>query len=163
MTSIAEPIIDAMPSVEEAMSITLDGLSFRGKTLSEWESFLVFPPIHASMSIAEISKFNIRYVEVNDCVMSNYAIAKASSALAGSTYQSVLKNKQNAIIENIKNDTTKRMPGIDSIEKMATLNCSNEYHAWKISELFVDFWRIYHDKLSLLDSRLSSIGYMMRN
>jgi hypothetical protein len=164
MSSIVDPIIDAMPQIEEAQNIVMNSLKFRGKSLCEWEKFLEFPPIHPAMSVTEINKFNLRYIEVNDHIMSNYAIAKASCGVSAATYQSALKTKQNELIETIKNDpNNKRMPGMDSIEKLAALSCANEYHAWKVNEMHVDFWKTYHDKMYLLDSRLSNLSYTLRN
>ena len=69
MSSIVDPIIDAMPQIEEAQNIVMNSLKFRGKSLCEWEKFLEFPPIHPAMSVTEINKFNLRYIIQNIFIM----------------------------------------------------------------------------------------------
>lgn len=162
MSNIAEYIIDVMPAVETNIDIVVDGIKFRGKTLSEWDDIVSYPGLHENPTPVEAQRFNIKYIEVNEIIMRNLAIARASFTLASSTYQTKLKAKQKEIVDKIITDN-KKVPGMESVEKMAMIRCSSEFHAMKISELFLDFWKTYHDKMYLLDSRLSSINYLIRN
>lgn len=162
MNEIAEFIIDAMPSVEENTDIALNGIKFRGRTLGEWEVLIAYPHLHENPTVTEAQRFNIKYIEVNEIIMRNLAVAKSAFVLASSTYQSKLKSKQKAIVDKLIAEN-KKIPGMDSVEKMATLNCASEYHAMKIAELFVDFWKTCYDKMYLLDARLSNINFLIRN
>lgn len=160
MTDIASPIIDAMPNVEETFDIVFSGLHFRGRTVEQWEELLCVPPIPESPTPVELLKFNTRYIEINETIMKNYAYAKSAYALANATYQHVLKSKQNEIMEKMVKDNKKL--GAEMLERIASFHCSKEFHAMKIHEIFVDFWKIYHDKMSLLDSRLSNLSFLVR-
>lgn len=161
MTDIAGPIIDAMPSVEETFDIIFSGLQFRGKTIEQWEEYLSIPPIPDNPTPIELLKFNTRYIEINEAIMSNYAYAKSAFALSYATYQNLLKTKQSEIMAQMAKENKKQL-GVEMLEKLASFRCSKEFHAMKIHEIFVDFWKIYNDKMSLLDSRLSNLSYLIR-
>ena len=160
MTDIVSPIIDAMPNIEETFDIVFSGLQFRGRTVEQWEELLSVPPIPESPTPVELLKFNTRYIEINETIMKNYAYAKSAFGLAHATYQHILKSKQNEIMEKMAKDNKKL--GSEMLEKVASFHCSKEFHAMKIHEIFVDFWKIYNDKMSLLDSRLSNLSFLVR-
>ena len=161
--SLADILIDAVPLIDEYSHIVEKSLTFKGMSLDEWSSVIATPAIHDKMTITEIHSFNIKFIELNEIVMSNLAYSKSYYEMATAKYSSSLKAAMNALITRINNDSTKKMPGVDSIERMAAINCGNQQVAMDISKMFYEFWKIHADKLKGLDSRLNNISYMVRN
>ena len=94
--------------------------------------------------------------------MCNYAIAKSVFDYSSMSYNNALKKKTSSMLEAIRQDATKRVPGFDTLEKTASLDCINQYTSLKVSEIFLDFWKTYYEKLNLLDSRLSNLNFLYK-
>lgn len=162
MTSSVDLIIDASQMLIDCETLCLTGIQFREKTLAQWEEDLKLPTLSDNMSYADIQKYNFAYVRLNEVIMSNYSYAKAMYNFSNLTYQAAIKSKTKLALDDIKKDSTKRAPGMDSLEKNISLQCIEEFTALKINEIFLDFWKIYYEKMQLLDSRLSNINYMYK-
>ncbi len=158
--SLTESIIDAMPNLEEQMEIIENGLLFRKKTINQWAEEIALPYLDSRMSVTEIQDFNFKFIEINEIVMENLAYAKSYNELSKAKYEIAKQHKQDSIISEIKADSTKRLPGVDALDRMAAGGCINEYNALKMTEVFLEFWRVQYDRLRLLDSRLSNINYL---
>ena len=162
MTDIVDVITDSVPDVEYVYDLAINGIRFNNQTISSWEEYLKFPAIPDNPTPVEILKINKSYIAINETIVSNYAIAKSAYSLASMNYQNALKNSQSLIIDKLQKDN-KKIPAMDSVEKMASHSCQKEFYVLKINEIFLDFWKIYYDKIHLLDARLTSISYLMRN
>jgi len=155
-------IIDANQDVEDAFDIVCEGLKFKNKTLDEWSGELTFPLLSPGMGYGDLQVANCRYVELSELVMANYAIAKSVFDYSSMSYNNALKKKTSSMLEAIRQDATKRVPGFDTLEKTASLDCINQYTSLKVSEIFLDFWKTYYEKLNLLDSRLSNLNFLYK-
>ena len=160
---LASVLIDAVPLIDEYSHIVEKSLTFKGMSLEEWSSVIATPPIHDKMTITEVHGFNVKFIQLNEIIMSNLSYSKAYYDMATAKYHSSLKSAMNTLMNRINNDSTRKMPGIDSLEKMAAVTCSNEQVAMDISKMFYEFWKIHADKMKGLDSRLNNISYMVRN
>lgn len=161
MTDVIDSMIDAcdqFTQMEEAIS---DGLQFRGKTLTQWEEHLKLPSISDNISHAELIIFNIKYIEINETIMSNLAYAKSLYDISYAQYKSTYRSVQQNIIESHQEKNKK--VSIEFINQYSSSQCSKLFYVVKINEIFYNFWKVYHDKLNLLDSRLSNLSFLLRN
>lgn len=159
---ILETVVVGYHNYDEYASSFIDNAVFRGKTLKEWESIIDLPDISSVSNIEDLKKANIKYVEMMRIILSNLAYAKSTLKACQMHYESKLLNAKNDILNQYKEDYPgKRIPGADTINNMAVNSCQAEFVAMGISEAFLDFWNIHHDKIKYFDSRLSSLGYIL--
>ncbi len=161
MTDIIDSMIDACDDFLKVEQAIVSGLNFRGRTLLEWEDFLKLPPISDKISQPELVLFNLKYIEINECIMSNLAYAKSLYDVSYAQYKNTYRLTQNEIIESY-NQQNKKI-SIEFINQYASSKCSKLFYVVKINEIFYNFWTVYKDKLNLLDSRLSNLSFLMRN
>ena len=160
---LVDSIVDAMPLVDDCAYIVDNSILFREMTLKEWSKEIQLPLLHDKMSYTDIQAYNYEFVRVNDIVMLNLGFAKAYNVMAIGNYNNALKAAQNKAIVEINADRTKKMPGADTLEKMASLHCTKEAMAQQLTSVFYEFWKIHADKMKTLESRLQNINYMVRN
>lgn len=159
-TELTDSIIDSTTELETQIAVIEDGLVFRRKTINQWIEDITLPYLDSKMSVTEIQDFNFKFIAINEIVMSNLSYAKSYNEISKAQYEIALTKSIERITNAIKADSTKRMPGIDVMNKQASMSCIKEFTALKITEVFLEFWRVHYDRLKLLDSRLSNINYL---
>ncbi len=159
-SELTDSIIDSTVELETQIAIIEDGLVFRRKTINQWIDEISLPYLDSKMSVTEIQEFNYKFIAINEVIMSNLSYAKSYNEISKAQYEIALTKSIERITIAIKADATKRMPGIDILNKQASMSCIKEYTALKITEVFLEFWRVHYDRLKLIDSRLSNINYL---
>jgi hypothetical protein len=157
---IYEDFIDANVVIDDYTTIVERGIHFREDTLESWSNRIKLPLLHDKMSYVELYNFNIQFVNVNEIIMTNYAFAKSYYEIAKARYEAVVRCKQQEIIDAA--DQNKRVPGADTLERLASLKCINEFNAMNMMSVCFEFWRIQHEKIKLIDSRLTNINYTFK-
>lgn len=161
--NIAELLIDSVPLIEEYSYYVERSLTFKGKTLDEWSELISTPSVHEKMSVAELHMFNIKFIETNQIVMSNYAYAKSYYEMSVGHYNAAVKKATTELIDKINSESNKKLPGVDALERLAGLSCVKEQVAMDLCKMFYEFWKIHSEKMKGLDSRLTNLSYILRN
>ena len=78
MSSISESAYIGVPNYDLFVSDTYEGLTFRDKTLSEWESIVEFGTLNETMDSHDLKAYNYSYMEKTMIIMNNLAYAKSS-------------------------------------------------------------------------------------
>lgn len=161
MTDVIDSLIDAQDTFSQMEQAITSGLSFRNKTLVQWEEFLSLPSISENMAPSDLISFNLKYIEINEIVMNNLAYAKSLYDISYANYKNNYRTVQESIIESYQNQNKK--VAVEFINQYTSSKCADLFYVVKINEIFYNFWKIYHDKISLLDSRLSNLSFLMRS
>lgn len=160
MSDIVESVLEATELIETQVALVENGLTFRGKPLTEWQNEIYLPMPHNKMSINEIQDFNYKFIEVNEVIMINLSYSKSYNEMSKTEYDLAINRSLERITAIIAADEKKRMPGFDALNRMAASSCVKEYTAMKVTEMFLEFWRVQYDRMRLIDSRLSNINYL---
>ena len=160
MSDIVESVLDATELIETQVALVEDGLTFRGKPLSLWQEDIYLPIPHNKMSVTEIQDFNYKFIEINEIIMTNLSYSKSYNEMSKAEYDLAVNRSLESITNSIRNDDKKRLPGFDALNRMAAASCMKQYTAMKVTEMFLEFWRVQYDRMRLIDSRLSNINYL---
>lgn len=132
-------------------------IKFRDKTLDEWLDEIAIPEISLSMSMDDMEKSNILAINLIEKVNRNYSYAKSAFDLASLKYETGYQNEKVSILQAYQREN-KKFPTSEMLATLAGNNTQDLYAAYKISELFYEFWKTAQQKIKSLDGRLTSIS-----
>lgn len=159
MSDIAGILSDTIPDYEYLLYLSKSSIRFLGKTLDEWTQELDFTTSVADASIDQLESLNEDFIRQNEIVMKNLSCSKAAYDLAKIDYtvsSMAFKDSERSKRKN----AGERMPSLDMLDIMAKNNCIKKYNSYKVSEIFLDFWKLMHDKLKLVDNRLTGMNIL---
>lgn len=168
INDLAESVNDGIPNYDRYSFIANNSIKFRKKSINEWIDATKLPEIKEKMSIDELEEFNHKFLNINEIIMSNLAFARSGFNTAKLHYSSkILKAKTDIIREihewnNTNSNKPRRVPGSEILEEQAKHRCIEVYSAFQLAEMFYEFWQIMHDKLKLIDNRLTGMN-ILRN
>lgn len=161
MNDIASTAFSGLPNFTLYTQTVFEDMEFRGKTINEWTEEIDLPPLSDKMDHQELMSYNKRFVDVTRIIMNNLSYAKASYKGCEMHHESEIISTKNSIISEIKEKNPGgRLPSIDNINSMAENRCIESLIAKNIAEIFLSFWQSQYDKIKIIDSRLSGIGYL---
>lgn len=132
---------------------------FRNKTLKDWEKEIELPDISDNPDFEDLKRINKRYVDILKIIVNNLSYAKMAYKSCNMHYTRKLNEAREAIIEDYKISSS-RIPGSETIDKLASRKCEEEFVAMEIAESFLVFWESQYNKLKLADNRITNLGYL---
>lgn len=141
-----------------------DRILFKGKTMTQWASTVVLPPIDELLDEDALAQINRRAIELMESIYSNVASAKGFYTASKSSYNRKLNDVKESILSQIENDNAipgaikKKPPTADMLETLSYNRCLVELQAYTIAELFYDFWNYQTQKIQLFNTRLTSLN-----
>lgn len=158
---LVDTVTSAFPDYERLSFIANESIMFRHKCLTDWAEESKFPKIDGDLSIDELEQYNIDFITKSDSIMTNLSYARASFELAKLQYSRNL-NATKAIILEERRAAGARAPGAEVLEGMARTRIMDDYAAYKLAEMILEFWKTMYDKLRLIDNRLTGMN-ILRN
>lgn len=161
VAELVEQVSDGYTDYDRVSVITYEGITYRGRTLKEWEADVRMPELDAMYSVDQLERFNHHYLKITEIVISNIGASKATMDALSMQWKVKKKREIQDIIVRMRNESaTRRLPGAGILEDMAEANLSDLYTSYQLSCLFYDFWKNNFDKLKIVDSRLTSMGIL---
>lgn len=162
--SVIDTFAEGFPSFEQYIHFVHSVLQFEGKTLDQWLEEVNMPIIGGQLTIAELEAYNHHYLNTNDKIMRNLGISRATFDAAKMHYENaIVMAKRNIMAEIERSDAQKKKaPSAEALQSMAMSRSIEQYNAYKIAELFYEFWKIQYDRLKLIDNRLESLNILKR-
>lgn len=159
---ISEIELAGFSNYSSSSFIAFESIDFRGKTLKEWEELLFMPEIPESINAVDLRIYNSKFTHNLQVVMNNLAHAKSCYKMSEMRYKKdFLLAKSNIIADFKSKNPSSRPMSVDTLETKASEVCIDSYVSMEIAEMFLLFWQSQYDKLKLIDSRLSGIGYLI--
>ena len=162
MSSISESAYIGVPNYDLFVSDTYEGLTFRDKTLSEWESIVEFGTLDETMDSHDLKAYNYSYMEKTMIIMNNLAYAKSSLKACEMHYEVQISHAKIKFVNEYKEKhSSSRLPSAEIINNIVNNSCAESYIAKNLAEIFLAFWQSQYDKVKIIDSRLSGLGYLI--
>lgn len=161
MSDITATAFLGVPNFDMYVKSAFDSIEFRGKTLEEWEYIVDLPDLKEGLDSKQLLQYNQVFIDCSRIIMNNLSYAKSSLKACEMHHESeVLSAKINITNELREKNPGGRLPSIDNINSMAENKCIESLIAKNIAEIFLNFWQSQYDKIKIIDSRLSGIGYL---
>lgn len=161
MSDISDSAILGIPNYDMYVSTAFHSMQFRGKTLSVWESELMFPDISDDIDFISLKQYNADFVNKTKVIMNNLSFAKVALKGCDMQYEMQIGAAKAVIMDKLREkNPSGRLPSMDSISSMAERRCVEARVAKEIAEMFLAFWQSQYDKAKIIDSRLAGIGYL---
>ena len=161
MTDLVEVLSAAMPTYDRTLFVAESSIMFHGKSLSGWIDELNFVSPDEGISVDNLEVLNSDFIRQNEVVMNSLSCARAAFDLSKVSF--TLPSNAFKDSERItRQENGSRMPSLDILDVMAKNHCSDQYTSFKISEIFLEFWKTMYDKLKLIDNRLTGLN-ILRN
>lgn len=126
---------------------------FEGKSITEWFTYLVLPPIPDHMDTTAIIKLNQRAIVLAELIYNNCSLAKARYIGAKAAFTKKL-NQQKELVR----DSTAKKESNEVVENKAMNKSANEATAMTIAEFFFEFWKNQVEKFNAFNTRLTSLN-----
>jgi len=156
---INEAIVSNIPTYERITFMVNSSLLFYGSTIEEWITQTQLPVFKDDFSIDELESFSAEFINKSDLIMTNLGRARASFGFAKLQYSRRMSQAKDAILED-RREQSQRAPGMELLDSLARNLSLDAYSTLKIAEIMLDFWKGTHEKLRLIDSRLTGIGIL---
>lgn len=157
--NVSDIFIDSIPEYERLVFAANTSIKHKGKSLDEWAEELSFPGLDNSISIDELESYSVYFINVSDKVMTELCHARAAFDFSKLNYARQIMDAKQKILEE-RAATGARAPGSEILDNLARNRVIDVYSTYKIAGLISDFWKLMHDKLRLVDSRLTSLSVM---
>lgn len=162
MSDISETAMSGIPNYDMYVSAAFDAMEFRGKTLSQWEEEISFADLDEHIDFIELKKINYDFVNKSKIIMNNLSYAKTALKGCEMQYEAQLGATKVRLLQEFKEtNPNARAPSIDALSTRAQTICIESLIAKEIAEMFLLFWQSQYDKIKIIDSRLSGIGYLI--
>lgn len=132
-------------------------IRFRGKCIEEWLSETRIPDVGTHLSLDEFQRLNYFAIDFMERVNTFYSYAKSTFDLATLKYQTAY-NREKVEVIRVYHEQKIKPPPSEILESIVLHSIEDIYSAYKIADLFCDFWAKQQQKARSLDSRLTSIG-----
>lgn len=152
-----DEIANAYAEYDRFSYIASKSIKFRGKSIDEWLVETAIPEISENISMDEFERVNYLTINLIEKINKNYAYAKSSFDLSNMKYQSAYNKEKIGIIEKCQVNKSK-IPNVDLLDSIIINNIKDIFLAFRLSELFHEFWKSVHSKVKSLDGRLTSIS-----
>jgi hypothetical protein len=131
-------------------------IKFRDKNIQEWLDEFAIPEIDGHVSLDELERINYFAINYLEKVNRFNALAKSAYDLIALKYNNAY-NQEKVRISNECVKNNKKPPSSEVLESYIINNIEDIYSAYKIAELFSEFWKSMQNKAKSLDGRLTSI------
>lgn len=158
---LSDLLISGVPDYERISYIANNSLLFRSKSLNEWTAELSFSGLTDDLSLEELERYNGNFIRQSEIVMTNLSYARSSMDLAKLQYTRRMFALKESILDN-RSSAGARAPSKEVLEIMAMKVAADDYSAFQISEILLEFWITMHAKLKLINDRLTSMN-ILRN
>lgn len=158
---LGDLLVSGMPDYERISFIANNSLMFRGRPLNDWATELSFKEVGDDLSLEELEGYSINFIKQGEIVMTNLSYARASMDLAKLQYNRKMFAVKESILDE-RSSAGARAPSKEVLEIMAIKRSADDYSAYQISEILLEFWVTMHSKLKLINDRLTSIN-ILRN
>lgn len=161
MSDITSTAFLGIPNFDMYVDSAFNSMEFRGKTLSEWELIVDLPDLDDKFDSKELVQYNKMFIQVSRTIMNNLSYSKSSLKACEMHHESEVLSAKIQITNELKEKNPGgRLPSIDNINSMAENKCIESLIAKNIAEIFLNFWQSHYDKIKIIDSRLSGLGYL---
>lgn len=161
MSDITDTAFLGVPNYDMYVESAFNSMQFRGKTLEEWEHIIDLPYLRDDLDSKELLRYNQSFIGCSRIIMNNLSYAKSSLKACEMHHESEILSAKVSITNELREKNPGgRLPSIDNINSMAENKCIESLIAKNIAEIFLNFWQSQYDKIKIIDSRLSGIGYL---
>ena len=95
-------------------------------------------------------------------IMNNLAYAKSSLKACEMHYEVQISHAKIKFVNEYKEKhSSSRLPSAEIINNIVNNSCAESYVAKNLAEIFLAFWQSQYDKVKIIDSRLSGLGYLI--
>lgn len=154
-------VAEAYPNYDQYNYTVHNLLKFRGKSITEWQQEVRIPPATEVMSLNSIEEYSRIMIGLAETVMHNLAYARSSYDTTKMHYENAL-NKAKMGIYNKAQEKKARIPAKEALEDIAKATIKDLYVAYKIADMFYEYWKVNYDKIKILDNRLTGLS-MIKN
>lgn len=156
-------VAEGVPSYDRFSYAASHALEFEGKNIRVWTDELQLGVPTEDMNISELEYFNQRYIRISELIMAKLGIARMNFGYVNIQYRKAIAESRAIIINEITNSNRTserkvRVPGKEALDDMCKERCSNIWTAYKLAEMWKDFWEDQHEKVKLVSFRLTGMN-----
>lgn len=160
--------LESVKSFDTLIKFVDEQLLFRGLSLQQWYTQVIFPEVSEFADKDEVIRLNAVAIRYSEIIYKNVAIAKATLNSAKAKYTSNIHLYKVNFLDNLEADNkkfnqSKRPPAADILEARAHVHCKSDFQTLTLSEIVYDFWKYQVDKLQLFNTRITSLNISKHN
>lgn len=159
-TENIENLVSDSSSYETWFLSVLNSVSFRGKTLEEWEEELNLPDASSSINLEVLEEFNNKLLNVTQVIGRNLASSRAAYLQSDSHHKVAMLKAREDILAKLP--VGHRSPSADSLDKASELKCIESLKLKLIAETIFEFWNTHSFKCNRLNERITSLNILKK-